>query len=240
MKRFVRIMLGVLAVGEMHGAVDVSRDYFESAGERIAVDVFMPRGGAARRAVLVLPGAGGMLFDGPQMRRVARGLAEAGHVACVVHYFNRTRSLIARNDEVMVRNFATWLQTVSHAVDWVSQEHAGGEPVGVFGYSLGGFLAVAVGSVNRRVGSVVEQAGGIWHRFHEPAHPLPPVLVIHGRRDERVDFETNVNHLRRLAQRDGTPLHVLAFDSESHRFSKAALRKAVEAAAEFFSKTLRR
>jgi dienelactone hydrolase len=238
MKRLLRILLGMLAIGEMRAAVDVSREYFQSGGERIAVDVFSPREGGVKRAVLVLPGAGGMLFDGPQMKRVARGLAEAGNTACVVHYFNRTKSIIAWNDEVMIRNFATWMQAVSDAVDWVSDEHANGGPVGVFGYSLGGFLAVAVGSSNDRVGSVVEQSGGIWDRFYEPVDPLPPVLVIHGRKDERVDFEKNVSGLKRVAQRDRSPLRMLVFETETHRFSASAMRRVVDAAVGFFAETL--
>ncbi|MDX2080447.1 MAG: dienelactone hydrolase family protein [Terrimicrobiaceae bacterium] len=234
------LLLGALVGGDVRAAVDVSRAYFESGGKRIAVDVFAPRDGQAKGAVLVLPGAGGMLFDGPQMKRVARGLAETGHVACVVNYFNRTDSRVAWNDAVMVQNFATWMATVSDAVDWVSAEHANGGRVGVFGYSLGGFLAVAVGSKNDRVGVVVEQAGGIWDRFYDPVDPLPPVLVIHGRKDERVDFEINLSRIQRLAERHGTRVEVLPFDSEGHRFSNGAMRKVVDAAAGFLAETLDR
>ena len=162
---------------------------FPSGGARIRVDHFAPAAGAPLRpAVLVLHGAGGTLLDGPEMRRVAGALAASGHPAYLVHYFNRTGTIVAR-DAVLRKLYAVWLPVVRDAVDFVHQREGGHAPVGLYGYSLGAFLSVGVAGDNPRVGAVVEEDGGVWN--NESArlgHRMPPVLMVHGREDQRVPF----------------------------------------------------
>src|SRR5450432_4167111 len=78
-------------------ACSVTQRSFESGGVKILVDVYSPNESASvRRPILVLHGAGGMLFDGPEMARVAGELAAAGFEAYQVHYFDRTHTWFAR------------------------------------------------------------------------------------------------------------------------------------------------
>jgi len=238
-----RLVIGMIAAwmgsnGFATEGVKHSRASFQSHGKKIRVDVFSPTAHGPHREVIVLPGAGGMLFDGPQMKRVARGLAAAGVKSYVVNYFNRTHSLVALNDGIMIRGFSTWMQTVSDAVDWIAAPKQNKRSVGIYGYSLGGFLAVAVGSTNPQVGAVVEQSGGMWDRFFTLVEPLPSVLVIHGRKDNRVFFEKNTRLIRDYVERDGGEFHALIFDEESHGFTKAAMQKSITATAAFFQQHL--
>jgi len=218
--------------------ISQTRKTFESGGRQIKVDVFAPTSPGPHRQVIVLPGAGGMLFDGPLVKRVARALAKNGCAAHVVNYFNRTSTLVAPNDAAMIENFSTWMETVNDAANWLAGSNEAPGSIGIYGYSLGGFLAVAVGSMNSNVGAVVEQSGGIWDKFHDPKQPLPPVLVIHGKKDERVWFEKNTERMKRYVERDGGKFYALFFEEEPHRFSDAAMNKVTEAAGEFFQEHL--
>ncbi len=67
----------------------------QSGGHRIRIDKYGTARSGKHSAILVLHGAGGTLLDGPEMRRVARRLAEAGNTIYLVHYFNRTGTIVA-------------------------------------------------------------------------------------------------------------------------------------------------
>lgn len=214
--------------------------YFGSFGQRIRIDRYPPAGGRDKhRNILVLHGAGGMLFDGPRMRRVARALSVRGYTAFLPHYFDETGTIFARTP-AMMKNFERWCQTVRDAVDWVAQQHAAGRSaskVGVYGYSLGAFLAVAASSDNPKVGAVVEQAGGIWNNQSSRIGRLPRVLIIHGRADERVPFAKYCVPLQRALTKRGTPFEKRIFSSEGHVFSPAAAAAAAEEGARFFDRS---
>jgi carboxymethylenebutenolidase len=161
----------------------VSKLELTSGGRRVEVDRYAPLFGRDKhRNILVLHGAGGMLFDGARMRRVARALSANGYTAFVLHYFNRTRTIYAR-DSAMMKNFDTWDGSVREGIKWIAEQRqfdARSSKIGVYGYSLGGFLALAAASDNPKVGAVVEQSGGIWNNQTGRIGQLPPVLVIHG------------------------------------------------------------
>lgn len=209
-----------------------------SAGRWIQIDKYTSPESAKGRAILVLHGAGGTLFDGPEMRRVARRLAADGNAIYLVHYFNRTGTLFGL-DAGMQRNFPVWLETVRDCVKFVQREHGDGKPVGIYGYSLGGFLALAAASNNPSVGAVVEHAGGIWNGKEERIKQMPPVLMVHGEEDPRVPFQKYAQPLARLLRRRGSHLETRFFPREKHVFTAAAMTKMREAAAAFFRERLR-
>ena len=132
----------------------LSRISTQSGGHRIRIDKYATTRSGNHPAILVLHGAGGTLLDGPEMRRVARQLAEAGNTVYLVHYFNRTGTLVALASG-MQRNFPAWLATVRDSIKFAQQDSANPSPVGIYGYSLGGFLALAAASDNPAVGAVV-------------------------------------------------------------------------------------
>lgn len=215
--------------------VPVAFESFQSGGRRIGLDHFQPADGKSRATLLVLHGAGGTLLDGPEMRRVARSLAEAGNDVFLVHYFNRTGNLFAR-DATMQRNFETWLNTVRDAVTFAETRSGTGRPIGIYGYSLGAFLAVAAASDNPQVGAVVEQAGGVWNNQTKRIGRMPPLLVMHGRIDTRVPFEKYAAPLLKVLRERGGPVETRFFAQEGHGFSPAAMKEVKSVAAEFFSR----
>jgi carboxymethylenebutenolidase len=127
----------------------LSKISVQSGDHRIRIDKYATSGSGKRPAILVLHGAGGTLLDGPEMRRVARQLAQAGNPVYLVHYFNRTGTIFGF-DAGMQKNFAVWLATVRDCIKFVQRDRADPSPVGIYGYSLGGFLALSSASDNPR------------------------------------------------------------------------------------------
>ncbi len=228
---------GLLAAVTVAGASEIKsrREHFVSGGDRINVDVFGP--GDVTRAVIVLHGAGGMMFDGGQVKALARDLAAAGMTAYVVNYFNKTNDWFQLGDAGLIEGFPTWLGVVDDAVEWVSGL-SGGQPIGIYGYSLGGFLAVKQGAGDSRVGAVVEQSGGIWVKFGRVEGKLPPVLIAHGTEDERVYFNLNPPRIQKLGSEHGTVVELMAIEGGKHRLDDAAQERVNVAAVAFFERWL--
>jgi len=208
-----------------------------SAGP-VPAELFQPQGESKRPAILVLHGAGGTILDGPEMRRVARYLAAEGNAAYVLHYFNRTGTTVAL-DGTMTKHFPAWRETVRESVVAIQQLRGNSEPIGIYGYSLGGFLAISSASENPRVGAVVAHAGGVWNGREDRIGRMPPVLIVHGERDARVPFSRYAVPLQRLLATRGRKPETLFFANEGHRFTPAAMAETRAAAVKFFRRHLR-
>lgn len=126
----------------------ITHEHFMSGGAEILVDVYTPLTKARRPPILLFHGAGGMLFDGPEIGRIARALAGAGFQAYQVHYFDRTNTWFARQ-AVLLKLFPTWLATVHDAVEWVRARRPDAPQVGLYGYSLGAFASLEEARRNR-------------------------------------------------------------------------------------------
>ena len=218
-------------------ALVASEIILRAGGSDIRAEVFEQSARQERPAILVLHGAGGTLLDGPEMRRLARHLAAEGNAVYLVHYFERTGTLFAR-DATMQKNFETWLTTVRDSISAVQVRRGDISPVGIYGYSLGGFLALAAASDNPRVGAVAEQAGGVWNERMERVRKMPAVLMIHGEGDARVPFEKYARPLVPVLRRRAAALETRFFAGEGHSFTPAAMGQVRAEAARFFRRHL--
>lgn len=173
------------------------------------------------------------------MRRVARQLAEAGNTAYLVHYFNRTGTIFGF-DAGMQENFPAWLETVRDSIKFAQQNNGDRSPVGIYGYSLGGFLALAAASDNPAVGAVVEHAGGIWNGKEELIRRMPPVLIVHGEGDQRVPFQKYAHRLAGVLRKRRANFKTRVFPDEGHVFTVSAMANVRAEAVGFFRQHLRR
>jgi dienelactone hydrolase len=211
--------------------------YFESASRKIRVDRYAPVRTPSHRAVIVLYGAGGMVFDGPSMKRVARALADAGDTVYLLHYYNRTGTIVAL-DSTMRRHFNEWLATLRDGIAWVHGREEK-KPIGIYGYSLGGFLALAAASNNPLVGAVTEQAGGLWGSDEKRVGKMPPVLMVHGLEDKRVPVEKFAKPLLHVLRKRGGHVETEFVPGEGHVLSEAAMAKVRPKVAKFFQREAR-
>ena len=242
LKTLVFAVVSLLCVPLLCGEeipLQVSRVSILSGGRQIRATVFQPVANAPRPAILVLHGAGGMMFDGAEMRRMSRHLAGEGNTVYLLHYFNSTGTPFAVRGSTMARHFATWRRAVLDAIDHIHATHPGRAPVGVYGYSLGGFLALFAASDNPRVGAVVEHAGGVWNDKLDRLGKLPPVLMIHGERDGRVPFERYARPVVPELRKRSPKVVTRFFPAEGHRFTPAAMKTVREDTAAFFARSLR-
>ncbi len=215
------------------------RLFFESGGRKVRADRYAPMGAKSHRTVIVLYGAGGMIFDGPSMRRMARALNAAGDTVYLLHYYNRTGTIVAR-DSRMERHFKLWAETVRDGIGWVhGREDNGRRRIGLYGYSLGGFLAIVAASDNPRVGAVTEQAGGMFSSAEKRVGKMPPVLMVHGLEDRRVPVEKYAQPLLRLLRARGAEVETEFVSGEGHVFSEAAMAVVRPKVAKFFARELR-
>lgn len=155
---------------------------FTTEGHAVSIDVYQPEAGGTFPAVIGLHGSGGLhtSFGDP-----ARMLAANGFAVFVPHYFERTETGWA-NDPTIRREFPTWMRTVRDAITYATGQR-GVDPlrVGLLGFSLGGYLALSVASLDERVKAVVEYFGGLPEEF-AGTNRMPPVLILHGEADSVV------------------------------------------------------
>ena len=173
------------------------------------------------------------------MKRMARALAGDGNTVYLFHYYNRTGTIVAR-DSTMERHFKVWAETVRDGVVWVrGREEKGTRPIGLYGYSLGGFLAIVAASDNPRVGAVASQAGGMWSSAEKRLGKMPPVLMVHGLEDKRVPVEKYAEPLRRVLLQRGARVETEFVPGEGHVLSEAAMAPVRRKVAKFFARELR-
>ncbi len=211
---------------------------FISGGKQIGVSVFKPRSTAKLPAILVLHGAGGVDVANAYVRQIANIVAASGYATYLVEYFDRTGTRYA-DDQTMHTNAEKWLSTLNDAVSFIeAQPDVDPKRIGVFGYSLGGYLAVAQSSRDPRIKVVVELAGGVEPTFAKEVDHLPPTLIIHGKDDRRVPFE-RATELQALLKRLGSHVETLFLANEQHILTPSAAFQAVAQALRFFTDQLR-
>ncbi len=210
-------------------------DHLQIFGHHVRVDVHEPDGEGRPHTVLLLHGAGGLLGDGALLRRAGRNLSAHGFRACVVHYFNTTSTLFATHSNVR-EHAARWQAALVEIAQ--NYARAAREPVGLLGYSFGGFLAVGASRETSRIGAVAVLGGGL-PAEHEPLlpAPLPPLLVLHGGQDDRVPVEC-ADALVRMGRRAGAVVESVVYPNEGHSLRTRAERDAFDRAAEFFAARL--
>jgi dipeptidyl aminopeptidase/acylaminoacyl peptidase len=210
---------------------------FPSGGKSIGMKVF-GTGAANSPAILVLHGAGGVDAGNRYVGQLAAAVAANGYATFIVEYFDRTDTTYA-SDRVIQKSFDSWLETIADATTVIAERaDIDRDRIGTFGYSLGGYLAVAHAARDSRVRATVELAGGIDSSYSRQVRRLPPLLIVHGEQDQRVPFDRGVE-LEKVARRLGSPVETLFFPNERHILSPAAAFQALARALTFFETHLR-
>lgn len=208
---------------------------FNSGGQSITVQSFLPSSPGPHPAIIALHGSGGIREGWSE--QPARLLASRGFAVFVAHYFEATGTLWA--DERTIRqNFQVWMRTISDAVTFAgSQPGVDASRIALLGFSLGAYLALSVATVDSRVKIVIDYFGGLPEELSRDGRSLPPVLILHGEADPIVPV-SEAHKLRRLFEENGTPYEIKLYRGAGHGFSGFDLLDAGQRTLAFLQKHL--
>jgi dienelactone hydrolase len=223
-------------------------EIFSTGAATAPIEVFVPDGKLARRAVLVLHGSAGLGREyHADIASFAEALVAKQIAAAIPHYFAPNPP---RPNEVPIASiamhYAAWKGTCTDALTFM-----GADPrfdparLAVVGFSLGGHFALSLGLANRRgvaLRCIVDFFGPtlappLQGRFDL----MPPVQIHHGSSDTTVyprESEALVAELKKAGKREGKDFVFERYPGQTHRFDSAALAAARAATVEFIDSRL--
>jgi dienelactone hydrolase len=215
-----------------------SKTSYLSGGKKIQVETFLPADSNPHPAVVVLYGSGGSLHGKGDIDAFARQLAQRGMAAYLIHYFDRTGTLLA-GDKSIAADSAVWQATVKDGIDFTSQQpQVRPGAIGMFGYSLGAFLTVGAATTDSRIGAAAELSGGLFDRLKGHTQRFPPMLILHGRKDQRVPIKF-AEELQQDAHHHHAQPQIHLYPDEGHALSPPAAADASARALNFLQQHLR-
>lgn len=181
----------------------------------IPLDVFAPDRPGRFPVVFALHGSGGL--HNVAHLEFAQLLANQGFLVCVPHYFETTGTVWA-NDATIWREFPVWMESITAAIDTVSQfESADPSQMGIVGFSLGAYLALSLAAEQPRIKAVVDFFGGMPEIFANKVTAIAPVLILHGEADFTVPV-AEAHKIKGLLERLGSPYEMKLYKGAGHGF----------------------
>lgn len=200
---------------------------YESRGATIHGILYRPTGRSLNAGVVMLPGAAGLRQDIEAYDDVAMRLAQRGYHVLLAGYYDASRGTVDRQGQ----NMSLWRDAGRDGVASLKTllDGASGR-VGLWGFSLGGFLAVDSGTRDADVPALVAVAAGTDVAQPSPVRRRPSVLLLHAERDPAISVRSTralADHLRRggvTAETQPLPTRLHVF--ESHVWCEVARRSA--------------
>ena len=214
--------------------VEESSLSFTSLGRTIQVDAYVPEGKGQRHpAAIVLHGSGGIhVIAGQSTQRYAEALATRGIATYVVHYFDGTGTFTA-DDALEAREYWRWVRVVHDAVGWArARPEVRPSRVGLFGISLGAYVAVGAAATDPRIARVVLLSGGLEPGTADSVRRFPAALLLHGTDDDVVPMAAE-DTLARVLTRHRALVTRHRYPGEGHSFADSAAVDVVERSARF-------
>jgi Dipeptidyl aminopeptidases/acylaminoacyl-peptidases len=213
--------------------------WFYSGGERIAVDVTaLPQRGRRPAILLLAPSDGTEGSGGAYLAQFADDFATHGYVAYIVHYFDRTGT-IRSDDALEDRLYPEWTETLRDALVFIQHDSlANPRRIGVFGYSLGGYMALSLGATDPRPKALVVLSGGFFNSLAPTIKSMPPTLLLHGADDTTVPVREALRVQSTLA-RLRIPHELVVYPGQGHRLTPDRDADAAARAIRYFNGYLR-
>jgi len=210
--------------------------HFASAGKQIQLEHYATANAGPSPAILLVHGSGGPLRG---LDPFAQQAASMGVHVFVPHYFERTGHTWVSSSQIQ-DHFLAWLETLRDGLAYIA-EQPGVDPrrIALMGFSLGGFLSLALATQEPRIAAVAELFGGLPDHFVQDAAKLPPVLILHGERDTTVPV-AEAKKLETLLKQHNVPCEMNIYSDQGHHFTGLAQFDAMRRVVMFFQRYLRR
>jgi dienelactone hydrolase len=219
-------------------------DSIKVSGRDIRIERFEPKRAGKYPIVILVHGSGGLLTRTgsempPEENFGEMRIACAGYVSLLVHYFDLNGILNTTDKDYMQSQFSGWLEVLARTVDYALTTRKGdSRHIGIFGESLGGYLALSLSMKEKRIKSVSEYGGGLRIRKDDDPSKLPPVLIQHGDADTIVPVEEAVR-LAKVLSEDGVRYKIKIYEGLNH-YPSTNFREQVEnLSIQFFDNTLK-
>ena len=210
-------------------------------GRSVTVEVFEPPDNMVHPAVIVLHGADGPTRKADEYREICRLLANNGFVALRAHYFDAGPPPAPGYEHLgNPLAHAAWLQAVTSTADYAASLPAVlDSPVGLLGFSLGSYLALAAAAIQQRYAAIVEFFGGMPEMVMGFVDIMPPTLIIHGGADPIVPV-AEAYKLQRLFEQKKFLHEIHIYPGEAHNFTPFSRANAYNRALYFMKLHLQR
>jgi dienelactone hydrolase len=164
---------------------------FKNGATEVTVEQFAPAREGKYPAIILLHDSAGLQGPGPLFRMCAQILAGEGYVVLLVHYFDGTPHRRVEKQDVHKKVFQTWLGNVAGAVRHArTLKNVDPQRIGLCGFSLGGYLAMAAATQKElKIAAVAEFFGGLPDDLWQDLKHLPPTLIMHGDQDRIVSVK---------------------------------------------------
>lgn len=238
------VILGGFALAHAEGIQIREATQATSRGP-LVVKAFLAEEQGPHPAIIVLHGSQGLEKYRDFYERHATQLAQAGFDAYVLNYYNEQDVACSKTVETRRANFSRrisdWSQMVSDVVTALLAQGHKARPVGIVGFSQGGYLGTSVASRDKRFAALVVYYGGIpAQRTAGSKHPIthmPPLLELHGDADTVVPIEKG-RELVEMTRSLGQSAEMVAYPGAGHGFNRSAATDAEQRTLAFFQKQL--
>ncbi len=228
-------LLGSFASFFSQPDVERSTDTFTSAGKKVRIERFLPAGEEAHPAVIALHGSTGM--EDVFSDRPARLLAAQGYAVFLLHYFDRTGTTEPTAQEMRTL-FPDWMAAVGDAITYANDlAEVEKDCTALVGFSLGGYLALAMAATDPRVKAVIDFCGGMPEELIATNPKLPPTLILHGEEDRSIPV-SEAHRVKQLADRTGSICEMKLYPGEGHYLSTVTMIEAAGRVPEFLRRHL--
>jgi dipeptidyl aminopeptidase/acylaminoacyl peptidase len=190
----------------------------------VQIELYIPDGPKPHPLLLLLHGSAGVYTRNGSSAPIAdnfgeKTFAQHCYVVALPHYLQAVGLQSIYSTTEIEKDFPLFLTTVHTILDSErSEPFVDSKFIGLYGESLGGFLAVAISMTDPTIGALSEYGAGLPPGVTFTVKNRLPALLQHGQLDNIVSVSQALA-LRHYLHSQGCPVRYIQYPSESHYFS---------------------
>lgn len=202
---------------------------FTSHRKPIRAIHYQPVGEGRRAAIVMMHGSGARIRNSGPWHELAMRFAADGYQVMTPLFTDAFPDNGVRPPAMM----EAWRDVGEHAVDWLIAQGVNRRRTGMFGYSLGSYVAVDGTLGDNRAAAVVGLAGGVDVYTPRPPRRRAPVLLIRGENDTHVLPRNTAVWARFLSDHE-INVRVAVIAGAGHQFTPSQWAEIFALSAAFF------